>query len=836
MLRRFRRDPDAALSFFHQLTQRGFSHDICTYSALVAILSCSSGLRRKLDCVLWQLISSESKGFDVFDLLEYLSHEVRDEVVVRVFDAVVKVYVTKGMFDEAIDALFQTNRRGFIPHVFTCNFLMNRLIEHGMPQVSVSLYKQLKMLGVHPNDYMYAIVIKAHCKMGDLEEADNAFHNMAEAGVSPNTFAYTTYIEGLCGNRKSDLAYQKLQAWKGAKVPLNVYAYAAVIQGLCDEEKLERAKQVLDEMVEQGMVPDALCYGSLIRGHCKSLKSSNLLQAMDLHEDMMSKGIKTNCVIVSYILHCLCEMGMFLEAVEQFIKFEQSGIFVDEVTYNIILNALCKLEKVEEATKLLEEMKRKKMILDRVHYTTLINGYCLQGNMLDALDVLEEMKTTGLEPDMVTYNVLASGFSRAGLVSEVLNLLVDMEDQGLKPNTVTHNMIIEGLCIGGKVKEAEAFFEKLEDKSVQNRIAMVSGYCTANYMTEAFDLFLELAKEGILVKKNCCFKLLRNLCIGDYADRALFVLETMSAFNMEPTKALYTDLIAGLCRAGHLRKARSLFDATAKRGLIPDVIMFTSMIRGYLSENYFRQAFDLFISMKIKGIEPDVRAYTVLLDGYFKAELTRARSFTKKEDIDAGICDIFTRFLVEMKNEGTEPDVFYYNVMIDILCKLGKLEEAKDLLSDMMEMELQPNAVTYTVLLDGYSKAELTRARSSTSRRKREAIDAKIHDIFRGVLVEMTNKGIEPDVFYYTVMIDILCKLGKLEEAGNLLSDMKEMGVQPNAVTYTALILGCCHFKKVERAMQIAKEMDLKGIDLDDWVKSILECSKVKPEICKSQK
>ena len=50
-----------------------------------------------------------------------------------------KAYVRVGMFDEANDALFQTRRQGFVPHIMSCNFfLMNRLIEYGKIDMGVT--------------------------------------------------------------------------------------------------------------------------------------------------------------------------------------------------------------------------------------------------------------------------------------------------------------------------------------------------------------------------------------------------------------------------------------------------------------------------------------------------------------------------------------------------------------------------------------------------------------------------------------------------------------------------------------------------------------------------
>ena len=66
-------------------------------------------------------------------------------------------------------------------------------------------------------------------------------------------------------------------------------------------------------------------YSTLIHRYCKS---HNLLRALALHDKMILRGVKTNCVVVSYILHYLGEMGLTLEVVDQ---FKESGMFLDEV-------------------------------------------------------------------------------------------------------------------------------------------------------------------------------------------------------------------------------------------------------------------------------------------------------------------------------------------------------------------------------------------------------------------------------------------------------------------------------------------------------------------------
>ncbi|KAJ9147150.1 hypothetical protein P3X46_029342 [Hevea brasiliensis] len=196
-------------------------------------------------------------SFDISCLLDTLSEGVVDDTkqhssfLFKEYDALGKSYLSAGMFDEAIDALFQMGRRGLVPHIFTCNFLMNRLIQNGKVDMALAIYKQLKRMGLSLNDFAYATVIKAFCLKGSLEEAADVFNDIEEDGVTGIYFTYIAYI-GLCVNQKSDLGYQVLQAWKSANIPLDTYFYAVAIRGFCNEMKLDKAEGVLLDMEKEG--------------------------------------------------------------------------------------------------------------------------------------------------------------------------------------------------------------------------------------------------------------------------------------------------------------------------------------------------------------------------------------------------------------------------------------------------------------------------------------------------------------------------------------------------------------------------------------------------------
>lgn len=310
----------------------------------------------------------------------------------------------------------------------------------------------------------------------------------------------------------------------------------------------------------------------------------------------------------------------------------------------------------------------------------------------EAMIMFENLKKNGVEPDTITYNVLAAGLSRNGLVSKVQGLLDYMEEHGLREDPKIPNLVIENLCIGGKVKEATEFFNSLEVKTVDNYSAMINGYCAANHTKDAYELFVNLSKKGVFIKRSSLVRLFSSLCMEDSSVRAIKVMKQLP-MNVEANEIVYNKVIASLCRGRNMEMAQRLFDCLIRSGLTPDLITYTMMINGYCKINLLREAYELLCDMKNRGREPDIFIYTVLLDGQYKTRVRELCSSVEK----AFTSTIFD----EMKDMKITPDVVYYTVLIDGYCKINKLNDAVALFEEMVDQGIEPDTVTYTALLSG---------------------------------------------------------------------------------------------------------------------------------------
>ncbi|XLV03349.1 hypothetical protein S245_017686, partial [Arachis hypogaea] len=60
------------------------------------------------------------------------------------------------------------------------------------------------------------------------------------------------------------------------------------------------------------------------------------------------------------------------------------------------------------------------------------------------------------------------------------------------------------------------------------------------------------------------------------------------------------------------------------------------------------------------------------------------------------------------------------------------------------------------------------------------------------LLSDMVLRNITPNVHTYSILIDGLCKEGKIKDAKSVLAVMAKHGVKPNVVTYNSLMDGYC--------------------------------------------
>lgn len=258
--------------------------------------------------------------------------------------------------------------------------------------------------------------------------------------------------------------------------------------------------------------------------------------------------------------------------------------------------------------------------------------------------------------------------------------------------------------------------------------------------------------------------------------------EQFKDMNAKPTTTTFYVLIRRFIAAGFTRQAIRAFDDMGcfveKQ---TDRFDFCYLLDTLCKYGYVKVATEIFNKRKWE-FEPNEKMYTVLIYGWCK--------------INKG--KMADRFFKEMVDRGIEPNVVTYNVILNGICRRCSLhpedrfertiQEAQKVFDEMRGRGLEPDVTSYSILLHVYSRAH----------KPVLALD---------MLTMMKDKGICPTVATYTSVVKCVCSCGRIGDAEELLSEMVLSGVSPSAAIYNCFFKEYRGRKDADSALKLYRKM-----------------------------
>ncbi|KAK7259780.1 hypothetical protein RIF29_25394 [Crotalaria pallida] len=271
-------------------------------------------------------------------------------------------------------------------------------------------------------------------------------------------------------------------------------------------------------------------------------------------------------------------------------------------------------------------------------------------------------------------------------------------------------------------------------------------------------------------------------------DVAWQLIVEMDQHNISLTASTFLILIRRLVAAGLTRQAIRAFndiDGFVEKTSSEDFRILLDTLCKY---GYAKVAVEVFNRNKHR-FKPDVKMYTVLIYGWCKL----------------GRIKMAEAFLREMVEQGIEPNVVTYNVLLNGICRKASLhpeerfertiKNAENMFFEMRERGIEPDVTSFSIVLHVYSRAH----------KPQMSLDK---------LRLMKEKGICPTVVTYTSVIKCLCSCGRLEDAEDLLNEMVGNGVSPCAATYNCFFKEYRGRKDADSALKLFKKMRDEGMCL----------------------
>ncbi|XP_050371290.1 pentatricopeptide repeat-containing protein At5g46100 [Argentina anserina] len=275
--------------------------------------------------------------------------------------------------------------------------------------------------------------------------------------------------------------------------------------------------------------------------------------------------------------------------------------------------------------------------------------------------------------------------------------------------------------------------------------------------------------------------MIRRLVSANQFRSAEALLDRMKEEKCSVTEDIFLSVCRGYARVHRPLDSVRVFEKMEEYQCKPTDKSYITIFGILVEENQLKVAFRFYKYMRKAGIPASVVSLNILI-----------KALCKNSSSMAAALQIFR----EMPDHGCTPDSYTYGTLINGLCKLGKIGEAKELFRDMGTKGCLPSVVTYTCLIRGLCQ----------SNNLEEAVE---------LFEEMKCKGINPNVLTYSSLMDGFCKGGRSSQAMELLDSMVSKRHLPNMITYSTLLHGLCEEGKLREALEILDRMKLQGLKPD---------------------
>nr|XP_016452311.1 PREDICTED: putative pentatricopeptide repeat-containing protein At5g59200, chloroplastic [Nicotiana tabacum] len=456
---------------------------------------------------------------------------------------------------------------------------------------------------------------------------------------------------------------------------------------------------------------------------CKSIK-----QAAPIHAHIIKNGNKNDPFILFELLR-VCSRSCSIEyASKIFRKTSNPNVFL----YTAFIDVFISSGAYSDGIRTYFQMVRDFILPDN-YIIPLVLKAC--GSALD-LNSGEQIHCQamklGLCSDRFVRLKLVELYGKCGEFSDAKRMFDEMPQRDVVASTVMISCYLDH----GLVRKAMDEFWLVSTKDNVCWTAMIDGLARNGEMNMALELFREMQMEGVKPNEVTIVCVLSACAQLGALELGKWVHSYVEKYNIEVNHIVGSALVNMYSRCGDIDEAASLFEDLEAR----DVTTYNSMIVGYALNGRSTEAIKIFQRLIRDGIKPTSITFSAVLNACSHGGL-----------VDIGF-DIFE----SMKTEyGIERRIEHYGCMVDLLGRVGRLQEAYDFIQ---RANIAPDNIIWGSLLSA----------------------CRIHKNFE--LGERVAKILmeygAADSGTYILLSNVYASLGKFKEAAQVRAKLREEGVQ----------------------------------------------------------
>ncbi|XP_047336533.1 pentatricopeptide repeat-containing protein At1g59720, chloroplastic/mitochondrial isoform X2 [Impatiens glandulifera] len=302
----------------------------------------------------------------------------------------------------------------------------------------------------------------------------------------------------------------------------------------------------------------------------------------------------------------------------------------------------------------------------------------------------------------------------------------------------------------------------------------------------AIEIYMKMLIQGLSMPDSHTFPFVLKACAYLFAkSEGQQVHGQLLKHGFDSDVYINNSLIHFYASCGNLEHAEKVFDKMPERS----VVSWNAMVEGLVQLGEFDSALSLFRKMQ-DSFEPD---------GYMMLSVINACAGLRSLSLGMWAHAYISR---NRENIRVNNDVLLYSSLVDMYCKCGSLQMAKQVFHSMNNHDVNSwnsiilgfashgqgeAALRYFDLMinEGFNPNSITFVGVLSACNHRGFVDEGLKYFDR----MKKDYGIEPVLEHYGCMVDLLARAGNIEKAIEI---VLEMHIKPDVVIWRSLLDACC--------------------------------------------
>ncbi|XP_006306938.2 pentatricopeptide repeat-containing protein At1g04840 [Capsella rubella] len=399
---------------------------------------------------------------------------------------------------------------------------------------------------------------------------------------------------------------------------------------------------------------------------------SGLLQSPDYCLSIFRNFEEKNLFVFNVLIRGLTENARSASSVRHFILMLRLGVRPDRLTFPFVLKSNSKLGFRWLGRALHAATLKNFVDCDSFVRVSLVDMYAKTRQLNYAFQVFDESPDRIKKESTLLSNVLIKGYCRAKDMQMATKLFRSMPER----NSGSWSTLIKGYADCSQLNRAKQLFELMPEKHVVTWTTLINGFSQNGYYETAISTYFEMLEKGLKPNEytvaaalSACSK---SGALGSGIRIHAYILDN----GIRLDRAIGTALIDMYAKCGEVDCAGTVFSNMNHK----DILSWTAMIQGWAVHGCFHQAIQCFRQMMYSGEKPD--------EVVFLAVLTAC--------LNSGEVDLGLNFFDSMRLDyAIEPTLKHYVLVVDLLGRAGKLNEAHKFVDNM---PINPDFTTWAAL------------------------------------------------------------------------------------------------------------------------------------------